>query len=513
LATQVHVPCQVTAISILRAIVASAANPLSLDSGPAIFVPALESGFRGQLDEAIQAWAKVETKDTKPETKDTKQVNASDDEARKPAAKDEDRPQLPALVAVVAVALPAPPPASLGLPAIGIEPGSSSGSTPDQTEAIPNVEPAVEPPAKLPVNPPAPPVEAAPPDRKADLSFAMRLVSLIPEREAEPKADATPQQMQMAPRLEIRPQIESAPAPLPDPVTEAPKLGPVPPALAAPLEPSSRPGLNVQPERVTTAAPQSAVPAVHRAAQQDSPAADSEPRRFEGGASEKEPAEQPAKPAAPPGPGDTPPEIESKPLHESAVVPAASNSGPRETPLPTAIPVQTAAVSASTTQTPAPAAAAPAVELAAAAPPAIRSHPTSEVTDVSVTLPVPRADSAGEDRVAIRMVQKGAEIHVSVRTPDHQLSQTMRQDIGRLATGLDEAGFRTESWRPIVTGVAASSQSSQSHEFSRGAQNRDTPSADARSGGREGRSPGEHKRRQPDERPRWVLELEQHKNQ
>src|SRR5262249_16724205 len=77
LATQVHAPCQVTAVSILRAIVASAANPLNLDADPAILIPAFESGFRGQLDEAILAWAKVETqvetKDTKPETKDTKQ--------------------------------------------------------------------------------------------------------------------------------------------------------------------------------------------------------------------------------------------------------------------------------------------------------------------------------------------------------------------------------------------------------------------------------------------------------
>src|SRR5262249_5742179 len=153
----------------------------------------------------------VETKDTKPETKDTKQKNASDDEARKPAAKDEDRPRLPAPVAVVVVpTLPASPPAGIGLPAIGIEPGSRSAGTPDQAEAIPNVGPAAEPAAKVSINPPTPPVEAAPPDPKPDprpdpkmeLSFAMRLVSLIPEREAEPKAD-TPQQTQQAPRPEI----------------------------------------------------------------------------------------------------------------------------------------------------------------------------------------------------------------------------------------------------------------------------------------------------------------------
>jgi hypothetical protein len=157
-------------------------------------------------------------------------------------------------------------------------------------------------------------------------------------------------------------------------------------------------------------------------------------------------------------------------------------------------------------------AAAPASERVSATPAAVRNNPALEVTDVSLTVPVPRADSAGEDRVAIRMVQRGAEIHVSVRTPDNQLSQALRQDLGRLAAGLDEAGFRTETWRPAVTSVAAPSPSSAHHESSPGASPRDTPGSDAQSGGSQGRNPGEQRRRQPDERPRWVAELEQHKN-
>jgi hypothetical protein len=111
------------------------------------------------------------------------------------------------------------------------------------------------------------------------------------------------------------------------------------------------------------------------------------------------------------------------------------------------------------------------------------------------------------------MVQKGAEIHVSVRTPDNQLTQALRQDLGRLATGLDAAGFRTETWRPVITGVAAASHSSASPESSQDGPNRDHPGPDARSGGHSGQNPGEQKRRQQDERPRWVAELEQYKNQ
>jgi len=102
---------------------------------------------------------------------------------------------------------------------------------------------------------------------------------------------------------------------------------------------------------------------------------------------------------------------------------------------------------------------------------------------------------------------------VTVRTPDPQLSQTLRQDLGRLATGLNEAGFRTETWRPVVTGVATWSPSSASQESSPGAPNRDSSGSDARSGGHTGHDPGEQKRRQQDQRPRWVAELEQYKNQ
>src|SRR5205814_10612750 len=94
----------------------------------------------------------------------------------------------------------------------------------------------------------------------------------------------------------------------------------------------------------------------------------------------------------------------------------------------------------------------------------IRATPTSELTDVSVTIPIPRADSAGDDHVAIRMVQRGTVIHVSVRTPDHQLTQSLRQDLGKLSAGLDQAGFRTESWRPAAASVAAQSQSNARHE-------------------------------------------------
>jgi hypothetical protein len=124
-----------------------------------------------------------------------------------------------------------------------------------------------------------------------------------------------------------------------------------------------------------------------------------------------------------------------------------------------------------------------------------------------VNIQVPRADASGDDRVAIRMMQKGPEIHVSVRTPDSQLAQSLRQDLGKLTTGLDQGGFRTETWRP-----AATAQTNTNHQPSQDNPARDQAGSGARSGGNNGQPSGEQRRKQQDDRPRWVAELEQQKN-
>ena len=51
------------------------------------------------------------------------------------------------------------------------------------------------------------------------------------------------------------------------------------------------------------------------------------------------------------------------------------------------------------------------------------------------------ADDAG---VNLRFVERGGEIHVSVRTSDVQLAQDMRGGLNDLATRLEHAGIRTE---------------------------------------------------------------------
>jgi len=121
-------------------------------------------------------------------------------------------------------------------------------------------------------------------------------------------------------------------------------------------------------------------------------------------------------------------------------------------------------------------------------------------------------DSVGEERVAIHMVQRGREVHVSVRTPHPEVAQSLRQDLTTLASSLDDAGFRAETWQPAATIVAGASSANTQRDTAQETPNRNTAGEDARPGGNGGRESGEQRRRQQDERPRWVAELEQERN-
>ena len=60
-----------------------------------------------------------------------------------------------------------------------------------------------------------------------------------------------------------------------------------------------------------------------------------------------------------------------------------------------------------------------------------------------------RLEVQGEDqRVQVRLVERGGEVHVAVRTPDAHLAETLREDLPGLSSRLTESGFHTETWHP-----------------------------------------------------------------
>jgi hypothetical protein len=77
------------------------------------------------------------------------------------------------------------------------------------------------------------------------------------------------------------------------------------------------------------------------------------------------------------------------------------------------------------------------------APPAALP-PAAPARDISLRL------SGPGERVEVRVVERGGEIHVAVRTADPELARTLRQDLPELSTRLEREGLRAESWHPAA---------------------------------------------------------------
>jgi hypothetical protein len=58
----------------------------------------------------------------------------------------------------------------------------------------------------------------------------------------------------------------------------------------------------------------------------------------------------------------------------------------------------------------------------------------------------------GDHRVEVRLMERGGEVHVDVRTPDTHLASTLREDLPALSSRLAESGFRTDTWHPGASG-------------------------------------------------------------
>jgi hypothetical protein len=414
--------------------------------------PVLPSGFKGQLQDAL------EERKSRSGMKDTKQDTP---------------PPTIAVVVVPPTTTPPPPVGSFGLPSAGVEAGTADRAA--AAEQAPIEKPAVEISA---ISLPKPPAEIIPPDPKTGLAFALRLTDLTPNREVH--------------------LAEAAQQPAPQETA---------PMVVIPVPTTSQRATDV-----TTAAPTK----LSQPAQQPSAAgtpviAITAPRQEESGSHSSDggaPGKETPKHVQPQQAADT------KSFRVASATPDAVSSTSRETPLQTPAATLTAATSAPLTP-PAPERSSPVAATTSIEPvsiPLAAPKPTSHVTDISVNIQVPRADASGDDRVAIRMLQRGSEIHVSVRTPDSQLAQSLRQDLGKLTTGLDQGGFRTETWRPTAVNSSAQTNTNTQHQPQPDSSNREGGS-NRGSGGNSGQGSGEQKRRQQDERPRWVAELEKQQNQ
>jgi hypothetical protein len=53
-------------------------------------------------------------------------------------------------------------------------------------------------------------------------------------------------------------------------------------------------------------------------------------------------------------------------------------------------------------------------------------------------------------KVDVRVMERGGDLHVSVRTADNHLAGNLREGLPALSARLEESGFRSEAWRPAA---------------------------------------------------------------
>ena len=82
----------------------------------------------------------------------------------------------------------------------------------------------------------------------------------------------------------------------------------------------------------------------------------------------------------------------------------------------------------------------------------IRPEPTAAPADSEPAKPQAAARDIrlevahGERRVEVRLVDRGGDVHLAVRTPDQRLSSALREGLPDLAAQLEQSGFHAEPW-------------------------------------------------------------------
>ncbi len=180
-------------------------------------------------------------------------------------------------------------------------------------------------------------------------------------------------------------------------------------------------------------------------------------------------------------------------------------SADAHTPLATAITTVEPRAELATTSSPA-AHAAPATH--SAEPPADPAENLTKATtplkDISLQVNQP-----GNERVDIRVVQQGNEVHVSVHSGDSSLTSGLRQGLSELQSKLEETGYRSEMWRPGASApVAAAPASQESGNHPRGGDGQPQQGGSQQDSGR--RNQNQSNRNQSNQNqssPRWVEAL------
>jgi len=120
---------------------------------------------------------------------------------------------------------------------------------------------------------------------------------------------------------------------------------------------------------------------------------------------------------------------------------------------------------------------------------------TAPSSNRDITIRIP--DSNTDQGTAVRFVERAGEVHVSVRTGDTEMAQTLRGGLNDLVNRLEDGGIRTQVWQPGTD--SSTSQNDSHHPFA------DPDGSNGRQYSSGSNSEQESKQHN---KPRWVEELE-----
>jgi hypothetical protein len=106
------------------------------------------------------------------------------------------------------------------------------------------------------------------------------------------------------------------------------------------------------------------------------------------------------------------------------------------------------------------------------------------------------AVGGGDQRVEVRVAERGGELHVAVRTPDQRLAGSLRDDLPSLTAKLEAAGLRTETWHAGSSGSAGRERPMETASRTLSQNSQEQPGQDER---RQQDDPPPQRAKQPDE--------------
>ena len=104
----------------------------------------------------------------------------------------------------------------------------------------------------------------------------------------------------------------------------------------------------------------------------------------------------------------------------------------------------------------------------------------------------------------VRVIDRGGEVRVAVRSTDTAVAETVRAGLPELVERLGQRGFETEVWRPAAIRPSSGSETRS---------NQESPDGGAFGrGGEENRGAHEQRQGQRENKPAWLEELDNNLN-